>query len=249
MIEQKFNSLFFEKPLVTEELRFLELLLKREGERQERYGLHASAMLVGEKEFCLREQVLSLFFKQNQGENIQAGLKRIFAEGDSIHQKWQRLFIRGKIGSYKNMDRPRFNKKYDLSFTPDAQIDILQCEDVPVEIKSMNTYAFKHATGHPSGEKQLNFYCVFLQKPWGILLLEDKNTQEFKVFIIEKSVKKARPYLDRLVIIQDAKNEFLESGTLPAKKCKSCDEKKAMQCNMRDACWKIGKGRKKLETK
>ena len=141
IIEQKLNTLFFKKRDPKGEVEFIDLLLNREGERGERYGLHASAMLASENEFCLREQVLSLFYKQIQGENIPVNLKRIFEEGNAIHEKWQRMFIRGGIGKPTNMDRSRFKKKYDLSYTPDAQIDILNCEDVPVEIKSMNISA------------------------------------------------------------------------------------------------------------
>ena len=34
---------------------------------------------------------------------------------------------------------------------------------------------------------------------------------------------------------------------MPARKCKNCDEKKAKECSMRDACFRIGKGRRLLD--
>lgn len=245
MIEQKLASLFYIKRNPDEESRFIKMLLEREGKSQERIGLHASAMITGDKEFCLRQQVLSLLFKQIQNENIPAGLARIFEEGNSIHQKWQRLFIAAGLGRPEDMDNHRFVKKYELSYTPDARIHIFG-EDVLVEIKSMNTFAFQHATGHPSGEKQLNFYLCLENLPWGFVLAEDKNTQDFKVFIVKRDKDAAKQYLERLIDIKEAKEYFLESKKMPKRKCKDCDCKQAQKCNMRDACFNVGMGRIKL---
>lgn len=246
MVEQRFNKLFYEKPDIRGELRFMKLLLNREGEAQERYGLHLSAIMASRKKFCLREQVLSLFFKQEQDENINVGLKRIFVEGESIHEKWQRLFIRGGLGLPENMDRPRFVEKYDLFYTPDAAIDILRMEDVPVEIKSMNTSTFKKQVGHPSGESQLNMYQFFERKPTGIVLMEDKNTQDFKVKITTFNKEKAKPYITRLKETREAKQTFIQAKKLPARICEGCNSKRALECNMRSACYGVGIGRIKL---
>lgn len=245
MIEQKLASLFYVKRDPEEESRFIKMLLEREGESQERVGLHASAMLASDNEFCLRQQVLSLFFKQNQNENVNANLMRIFEEGNCVHQKWQRLFIAAGLGKPEDMDRHRFIKKYDLSYTPDARIHLFG-EDILVEIKSMNTYAFQKATSHPSGEKQLNFYLCREKLNWGFVLAEDKNTQEFKVFVVVRNKELDKQNVDRLVAIQEAKNYFIESRKMPKRKCKDCDCKQASTCNMRDACFNIGIGRKKI---
>lgn len=245
MLEQKLASLFYTKRNPEEESRFIKMLLEREGENQERVGLHASAMLASDNEFCLRQQVLSLLFKQIQNENISASLARVFEEGNCIHQKWQRLFIAAGLGKPEDMDRHRYIQKYELSYTPDARINIFG-DDVLVEIKSMNTYSFQKATSHPSGEKQLNFYLCLENLPWGFVLAEDKNTQDFKVFIVKKDKEKAAEYLERLIDIKEAKEYFLESKKMPARKCKSCDCKQAQKCNMRDACFNVGMGRIKL---
>ena len=245
MLEQKLASLFYVKRDPEEESRFIKILLEREGANQERVGLHASAMLESDNEFCLRQQVLSLLYKQIQNENVPAGLARVFEEGNCIHQKWQRLFIAAGLGKPEDMDRHRFIKKYELNYTPDARIHIFG-EDVLVEIKSMNTYAFQKAKGHPSGEKQLNFYLCLEKLPWGFVLAEDKNTQDFKVFIVKQDRKAAQQYLDRLVDIKEAKEYFLGSRKMPKRKCKNCDCKQAQKCNMRDACFNIGMGRIRL---
>ena len=155
---------------------FLDSLFKKELEdKEERYGLHASAIIASDNEFCYREQVLSLFFKRNIGKELSTDLLKIFAAGTSIHEKWQNLFK--KCGIAVTIEKTRFDKRYDLCFTPDATINY-NGEEIPVEIKSMNTFSFQKANSHPSGEKQLNFYLYLLKKKWGFVLAEDKNTQK-----------------------------------------------------------------------
>jgi hypothetical protein len=95
VIYETLNKLFYATPDLSNEVKFLQM--KRGTEEQGRTGLHASAMIVSDKEFCYREQVLSLYYKQLQGENVPIDLKRIFSEGDAIHEKWQRMFIRGSL--------------------------------------------------------------------------------------------------------------------------------------------------------
>lgn len=225
VIEQRLNRLFHTKV-----------------GRSDRYGLHASAIIASDNEFCYREQLLSLFFKRDTGKDLPTSLLRIFEQGNVIHQKWQQMFA--DAGYSKHVEKTHFIKRYDLCFTPDIETN---WEDEPiVEIKSVNTYAYGKSDSHPSGEKQLNFYLVLSDKPWGFVLMEDKNTQDFKIKIVKKDVEKAQPYIDRLKRIQEMKQEFLEERVVPKRKCKDCDCKRAVECAMRSACFNIGAGRVKL---
>ncbi len=252
IIEQTLNKLFYATPNYPEELRMIKMQKMQAQQQGDRYGLHCSAIIASDHEFCYREQVLSLFFRQAQGENISIGLKRIFQEGSMIGEKWQRLFVSGGIGLKENMDISRFVEKYDLSYTPDARITIHGIDWV-VEIKSMNTFQFKKATSHPSGRKQLRMYMFFERIKHGFVLVEDKNDQNFKVFpeIYGETFTKDDiiPYIERLEAIQVYKRQFIEEKKMVGrhKECTSATCKKALKCNMRDACWNVGMGRVKLE--
>jgi hypothetical protein len=249
VIESTLNKLFYMKPDVHAEADFVSMVLQKNGANLERYGLHASAIIVGEKEFCYREQVLSLFYKQAQGHNIPIRLKRIFEEGNAIHEKWQRLFIRGKLGVKEDMDRSRFNSRYDLSFTPDGIVTIAGHVYV-AEIKSCNTYTFKSMTSHPSGAKQLLFYMLLTGIERGFVLAEDKNTQEFKIFVYHLDKEKVKVFVERLREIQVHKKAFIEEKSMVARcpECTSHTSKRAEKCNMKDACFNVGMGRVKLCT-
>lgn len=247
-IKEELNKLFYVKPDYDAELEMLKF--QYDQEEEERIGLHASAITSAGKDFCYREQVLSLFYKMAQGENIPIGLKRIFEEGKSIGTKWQRLFIRGEIAEKEDLDVSRMAEEYDLSYTPDGII-ALNNKAYVVEIKSMNTFGFQKAKGHPSGEKQLKLYMYFEGIPHGFVLVDDKNTQDFKIFLITfegddpEEWLENDPDLQRIVStlkeIQRLKKIFIKTKKPPKRieGCNSVDCKRASKCNMREACYGI----------
>lgn len=230
----------------------LEKLFIEDREHEDRYGLHASAIIAPEGEFCYREQVLSLFYKMNQGEHLPVKLLKIFAQGNAMHEKWYSLFRRNGVAIA--IERTLFLPEYDLSFTIDALLDMLG-EEVVCDIKSQSTMAFRKSKGHPKGEKQIQFYLwalsVYTKVPHkkGFVLVDSKDDQEIKVVPVIYDKEVVRPYVERLKNIQVMKNQFIKEHKVPPRKCLTCNEKRASECNMRDACWNIGKGRVKLDKK
>lgn len=221
IIENKLNSLF--------------RIPKHEAE--ERKGLHASAIVVSDSVFCLREQVLSLFYKRNEEENLPDGLLRIFEEGNSVHAKWQDMFKRA--GIERGIEDRGYSELFDLYMTPDAIIEINKKLYV-VEIKSSNTYSYKlMKDSHPSGTKQLQLYMHFLCIPRGFVLVEDKNNQEIKTFIVKYEPGQAASLVKRLYDIRDAKQLYQHNNTLPNRLCDSRTCKRAERCALSDACFGI----------
>lgn len=249
-LEKILNRMFYCEKNIEEETRFVKQVMTRGLESQERVGLHASALIVGEKTFCVRQQVLSLLYRQAQGENIPVGLKRIFEEGNAIHEKWQRMFIRAGYAAVEDCDRSRFNDKLEISYTPDVIVTIPEFSKDPmiVEIKSVNTYQFKNMTTHASGVKQDQWYQRLTGIHKGFVLAEDKNTQDFKVFPVPFAPEVTDPFIERCEEIQFYKKRALEEGKMVKrhKECSGPNCKMAQECPMRDACYNIGKGRVRL---
>lgn len=262
-LEKILNKMFYTSHDIEEETLFIKTVMTRGLETQERSGLHCSAIIVSDNKWCLRQQVLSLLFKQIQKENTNVGLLKIFEEGNAIHEKWQRLFIRAGFGKAKTMDRTRLNTSYEVQYSPDIVCRIPEYFDGAMvgEIKSVNTYQFKKMTEHPSARKQLQMYLHFCiedaksKGKWngkdylkGFVLCEDKNTQEIKTFVYDYDKAYIIPYIERLEEVQYYKDRFLETGKMPkrCKDCVSCNCKKAEECNMKNACWVVGFGRIRL---
>lgn len=259
-LEKIFNNMFFLDKNIEEETKFVNKVMTRGLESQERVGLHASAMLVSDKEFCLRAQVLSLIYKQLQGQQISVGLMRIFEQGNAIHEKWQRLLIRAGYGDANDMDRTRMCEEYMLSYTPDIICKIPDFFEGKMvgEIKSVNTFQFQKMSKHPSAWKQCQWYmhlCIQFQKQFGnwngkdytkgFVLSEDKNTQDFKLEVYDYDPLLVAPYIDRAESIMYHYNRVFEEKKMVARPtdAKSSSCKRCSDCFMREACWNIGNGK------
>lgn len=263
-LEKIFNAMFYLDKNIEEETKFVKQVMTRGLESQERVGLHASAMLVSDNDFCLRAQVLSLIYKQLQSQRIPVGLMRIFEQGNAIHEKWQRLLIRAGYGKANDMDYTRFCDDYMLSYTPDIDCLIPEFFEGRMigEIKSVNTYQFQRMTKHPSAWKQCQWYmhlCIKNAKEsgkWngkdytkGFVLSEDKNTQDFKIEIYDYDPTKIELFAGRAESIMFHYNRVFEENKMVGRPkdansptCKRCKE-----CFMREACWNIGKGKVRID--
>ena len=259
-LEAILNKMYYLERDIEEETKFIKSVMTRGAETQERKGLHGSAIIVGDKQFYVRQQVLSLEYKQLQGEQIPIGLKRIFEEGNAIHEKWQRLFIRAGYAKSNTLDRTRYDQEYMLSFTPDIVCRIPSFYDgaMVVEIKSVNTFQFKDMESHPSAHKQLQLYMMLLIKQaklkgkWngkdylkGFTLCEDKNTQDFKVFIYDYDKDFVVPYVERLEEIKFHHDKLIAENKVVKRhvECNSYTCKMADKCPMKDVCYGRSKER------
>lgn len=264
-LEAILNKTFYLEKDIDEEVKFVKQVMTRGLETQERTGLHASSIISAHGKYCERQMVLSLHYKQLQGEQVNIGLKKIFEEGNAIHEKWQRLFIRAGYAKACTLDKTRFDDDYMLSYTPDIVCRIPEFfEGVMVcEIKSVNTFMFKKMTSHAEARKQLLLYmheCIKearRKKKWnkvdytkGFVLCEDKNTQETKIFLYDyhEEIKKERKTIDRLDSVREAYEISCACKKFPDRipDCDSYTCKCAERCPMKDACWNKNEGKVKL---
>jgi len=78
-------------------------------------------------------------------------------------------------------------------------------------------------------------------------LVDNKNDSNFKTIMLENDRDLILPYIERLEAIQVYKKDFVENKNPPKRICSDEHCKRAKDCNMRDACFNIGEGRKKLK--
>lgn len=250
VLEKIFNRMFFLSKDVEQETRFVNMVMTRGTDTQERIGLHASALIKGDKDFCLRQQVLSLLYRQLQGEQISVGLKRVFEEGNAIHEKWQRMFIRAGYSTPWTLDVTKFNKKYRISYTPDIICEIPEFYNGKMvgELKSVNTFQFQKMTRHPSAWKQLQWYMYLTGIHKGFVLSEDKNTQDFKVEVYDFDSAIVAPFIDRAEQIKFYYNRVLKEKKMVKrpKDAKDSECKRCKECALKNACWNIDGGGARL---
>lgn len=252
-LEGILNEMFYLEKVPEEETKFVKQVMTRGLETQERVGLHASALIVKEEEFCVRAQVLSLIYRQLQGEQVNPKLKRIFEQGNAIHEKWQRLFIRAGYSKAEDLDLTQFNEEYMISFTPDILCDIPKFYKGRMvgEIKSVNTKQFCRMPYHPSAGKQLQWYMFLTGIHKGFVLSEDKNTQDFKLEVYDYDPHKVADFIARAEEIKYHYERVFACGkmvrrpadaTSPA--CKRCSK-----CAMKLSCWDLPGGKQLIKSK
>lgn len=240
-----FNKMFYLEKDIDKEIFFLKSVMTRGAETQERAGLHASEFIVSDSKFCVRKQVLSLLYRQLQGEQVKIGLKRIFEEGNAIHEKWQRLFIRAGYSEPLQLDVTKTNKFYKINYTPDIICKIPEFYDGNMvgELKSVNTFQFSKMIKHPSASKQLQWYMYLTGIHKGFVLSEDKNTQEFKVESYDYDEELVKGYIKRAEEVKYYHDLFLSTGRMVKKPNAVLrgDLKRCENCQLQHVC-KTGKG-------
>lgn len=241
-LEGILNRMFYLEKDIEKETEFIRQVMTRGQESQERIGLHASALIVSDKKFCLRQQVLSLIYKQLQGEQVSVGLKRIFEEGNAVHEKWQRMFIRAGYSDVNDLDVTQYNEEFKISFTPDVICTIPEFHKGKMigELKSVNTFQFGKMVKHPSASKQLQWYMYLTKIYKGFVLSEDKNTQDIKIEVYDFDYNIVEPFVWRCTQIRNAYNKVFNEkkmvgrpGDATEEDCKRCKE-----CPMKLACWR-----------
>lgn len=251
ILEKILNRTFFLEKNPEKEVAFIKQMMTRGLESQERVGLHASALIAGEKDFCQRQQVLSLIYRQLQGEQIDPPLKRIFEQGNAIHEKWQRLFLRAGYSEPQDLDFTRFCKRYMISFTPDIICKIPEFYDGQMvgEIKSVNTFQFQRMLHHPSAGKQLQWYMFLTGIHKGFVLSEDKNTQDFKLEVYDYDPLKVAVFIERAEAIKYYYRRAINEGKMAKRPddAKSSNCKRCVKCPMRLSCWNLPGGKVKIK--
>lgn len=204
-----------------------------------RDGLHASSILApesGSNQFCYREQVLGVNYRKVEPV-LSPRLLGIFLHGWYVHKKWQDLFV--ECGVAIQVETTRKSPLWDLYHTPDAIIEILHRKWI-VEIKSMNTNAFRNLKGPPQNAiRQAQLYMHLTGIPDSIILVEDKNTEEFKVWAVDYDPIVVQPFIERLYYIQQLLKVHASDGRLPRRldACKDISSPRARNCPLREACF------------
>lgn len=210
---------------------------------------HASNILAPDHSFCLRQLVLAAHYPSEcvrpETKPWDSLVNARFLHGWMIHEKYQKLFLKyGKVVRSANgepeLDLTHFDEIRLLYFSPDA-IVIEVGESMVVEIKGykQENFAQMNEAGDPptDAHKQCNFYLHLLELQYGLILVENKNTQEIKTWCIEYDKELAQPYLDRLYQFRVALHKAENDKCLPPRVCSSSRDRNAEKCIACKCCF------------
>jgi len=279
--------------------QFENIIVKWHLEKGVRDGrVHASSILADD--FCLREMVLSIFFKKTL-EYKYPSLLRKLKYGWEIHEVWQealthnmseealedylqlielaypgiaentmdeyrrvrnwrsQFVIDGCLAIEVEKTHHEWVKKWDLSFTPDAITEhfmFKQWLKFVVEIKGYRPEVYEQALKdrwncpeYLKAVQQCNLYMHLTGIHQGIILFENKATQDFKLWTIKYDQAMAEPYIIRLDQVADHKAIYRDQYLMPVKLnvCTSLKSERAKKCAMAKACFEKPEGRQKMK--
>jgi len=161
-------------------------------------------------------------FKKIPKPKIDPVVYRMFGDGDDTHNRLIKEFIKLRILVAAEIDIPAndlFSGRADAIVNIDNELYV-------VEIKAVNNAKYQKLT-EPSPEqiKQLQFYLYFFNIDKGIILIENKDNQQLKEFVLKKDDKLISQILEDFerLKIQIENNELPEKPKdLPQWKCRYC---------------------------
>jgi len=144
------------------------------------------------------------------------------------------------------LDLTHYDETRQVYFSPDI-ISEFAGEQYPVEIKGINHDSFQSLTSNLDQARkacetvdkaviQANLYLHLLQLDHTIILIEDKNNQEFKVWIVEYDRSMALPYVQRAYHVKGGL-VHAKHGRYPDRVCQTIDDPLARKCPMRECCF------------
>lgn len=189
-----------------------EHLRKTDTGRPPDYHFHPSAVSGVHAKACLRYLTYSLY-ERPRGKSISAKLQRIFDNGHDMHRRYQRLFeemgmlVGAEVEVYRQFPPIKGSSDGILRKPFSEQLYVL-------ELKTINSQGYRAILApHPHHATQTNLYMGLLEIHRGVVLYENKDTQEFKVYEIEFDHEEWNTLLHRMAEAQGA----YERRVLPPK--------------------------------
>lgn len=147
------------------------------------------------------------------------------------------------------LDLTHYDEERNLYFSPDAIIQFGGQKYI-VEIKGIKQEAYLELTDdletackvnetvHKARE-QVNLYMHMTLIQRGIILVENKNTCDFKVWVIEYDQERAWPYTNRMNEVKGRTLLVKQHGRskLPVRCCKTIEDSRARKCPMKRLCF------------
>lgn len=227
--------------------RFEKLFEEWNAKKGSREGIHVSAIIKSDGSFCYRQIILMQHFP-HAPLPLHGRTLRIFRHGWAIHEKWQELFRAAGIAI--ETETTHYHKETGASFTPDAIVRMFK-RRMLIEIKSMNNEAYNAMRSvHADAQIQANMYMHLEGIREAVILVENKDTQEFKLWVIEYEPERIRKYRKRLRVIGEWLSFYEAERKLPNRHvlCATEDTPKARNCPVRSACFAGKYEREKMRT-
>lgn len=181
---------------------------------------------------CKRYQVL-LFQGAEAEPKVDGRGMKIFGNGDDVHSRWAGYFK--DMGILVETEKKiKINDPVPISGSADGIIN--WGGEIVYEMKSMNTerFAYRQLYKKPDDDtyRQIQFYLYALEMEKGIVIYENKNTQEYLIFLVERNDEFLKKEFKKREKIWDV----FQSGETPKRPYKR-ESTNCQRCELETYCW------------
>lgn len=174
-------------------------------------------------------------FKKYPRKEPEARVLRIFDHGDYTHMRIMSVLF--SLGIVRAAEI-RIPPQEIIAGRADAIVGI-EGKPYILEIKSSSHYKFDQLNAPDSDHfKQIQLYMHYFKVPQGILLYEDKNTQELKEFVVRYSPDLVQKVLADFEVLKGQ----IEKDIIPSIP-KDIESWRCEYCEYREECQKIEKSK------
>lgn len=188
---------------------------------------------------CAREIVYDML--QYPRPPASAKLLMICENGDMMHLRYQKWLA--DAGVLLHSEYPlkvpeyRISGKVDAIIDPASIIPEMDGELCVVEFKSSNNKKFTDMEfkSEPQQEyvEQLMLYLHFLEIPYGVVIVENKDNQDVLEFWVEYDEKMAKRLIEKVKMI----NDHVDRKELPPRPYSSPNYHSCKWCDFKGICW------------
>jgi len=228
-----------------------------EEKRREKNQTHFYITNAGQ---CQRAVYFSI--KGYSRKKKEARVLRIFDVGDDVHQRLMRTLFGISAIKVNNAEIRVIATAIDV--TPEAlfhgradAIISFNNKLYVVDFKSISDYKFRKLDApQPSHQKQLQLYMHYFKVPQGIILYENKNTQELREFELKYDYKLAKKIISEF---ESLKEQYIDQDIIPPIPLELKQARAAVDnnegkfpwqcdyCDFRKECDKVEKAKEKKE--
>jgi hypothetical protein len=225
----KFTSILTKSdPLILYDIE-LHIALKKEREQAqaERKHLFHASLLDEEDDYCARRALMNMVQAQPKSISLTQMLR--FKDGDARHVKWQTLHKKAGL-SKGDQENTRLLPGLMMLLTPDDVV-WLNKEPYVWEAKGMADRLWKVALKNPlvapkKFTKRMHLYFLGTSIYKGILLIDNKDTNQYHTYLIEADMELMQLLVDRAAELARWYRKWKKYETLPPrcglKTCEVC---------------------------
>lgn len=192
---------------------------------------------------CAREEVLCSRSNIVRTRKFTMDQRWWMDVGTIMHRLFQEMWL-GPMGVLTRIEEKLVNEEFKVAGHMDGILCLPDRPSAVVDFKNVQEYEFHKwsEAPNPNHVKQLQTYMWLAGQEWGVLLYVNKQESRVEHALTEHWIRQNERQIEAVKRTLFAIKEGVEKGVFPSGVCCARNERRAQQCQVREACFGTGNG-------